>query len=123
LVQRKVPGARFVVVGRGANRKLRDLAREDIIIVSDVPDLTPYLHRCQVYVIPQRGGGGVKVKLLDGLSAGRIVVSTAVGTEAIDDLRPGQHYLLAGNADEFARSVVAVLEDPVRFQDVAENGR
>lgn len=121
-VRREVPHAHFIIVGKNSRPRLRDLDSDGVSVIGEVPDLTPYLQRSGVFVVPQRGGAGIRVKMLDGLAAGMVVISTAVGAEAMPSLVPGWHYLLARDAAEFAHQVTSVLRNPERFGDVARRG-
>ena len=121
-IREKVPRAKFCVVGTNALRKLKDIASPHILIIGEVADLRPYLRRCDLYVVPQRGGGGVKTKLVDGLSAKRIVVATPAGVEAMADIKPDFHFLLAGDQEEFSEKSIQALNNPAKFAEIAENG-
>ena len=72
--------------------------------------------------MPIRSGGGTRLKVLDGLAAGRAIVSTPAGAEGID-VRDGEHVVIADDADAFAGSVAALLGDPERRSRLAEAGR
>jgi len=58
---------------------------------------------------------------LEGLAMRRPVVSTTVGAEGLN-LHPGLDYVLADDAEEFARAVVALLNDPALAERLAEHG-
>jgi len=121
-IKSKVPNAKFCVVGTNSSYKLKDIASEDVLIMGEAPDLRPYLHRCDLYVVPQRGGAGVKTKFVDGLSAKKIIVVTPMGVEAIENIEPNVHFLLARDEEEFANKSVEVLKNPQKFMEIAENG-
>lgn len=121
-IKSKIPNAKFCVVGTNSKYKLKDISSENIIVIGEVPDLRPYLNRCDLYVVPQRGGAGIRVKLLDGLSAKKVVIATPIGVEAMENIEPGVHFLLARDEKEFADKAVEVLKDPEKFEKIAENG-
>ena len=126
-VRAQVPAAKVLIVGRAAERRLADLAEDHVVLVGDAPDLRPYLARCDVYAVAERGesgvhASGVHVKLLDGLSAARVVVSTPVGTGGIDQLIPGIHYVMARDEDEFVTALVDVLTHAKKYMSVAKRG-
>jgi glycosyltransferase involved in cell wall biosynthesis len=53
---------------------------------------------------------------------GKAVVSTTVGAEGLP-LVPGEHYLRADEPADFARAVVALLQDPARRRRLGVAGR
>jgi glycosyltransferase involved in cell wall biosynthesis len=71
--------------------------------------MRPYLERATVLPIPLFSGGGTRYKALEAFAAGVPVVSTAKGIEGID-VRPGEHYLPAESAPEFAAAIQRLCE-------------
>ncbi len=110
-IRRRIPEARFLVVGHeppASVRSLHDGART--IVTGSVPDVEPYLRQCAVAVVPLRFGGGTRLKILEAMAHARPVVSTTVGAEGLD-LEPGRHLLIADGAAGFADACVALAGD------------
>ncbi|HEV2178159.1 MAG TPA: glycosyltransferase family 4 protein [Terriglobia bacterium] len=122
LVRREVPEVRFVIVGRNARKTVGDLRSAQVEIFSDVEDVRPHLYCADVCVMPLRGGGGVRVKLLEAVAAERTIVTTRLGMEGVC-LVPYEHLLVADREEEFARHCVEVLRQPARFQPMAQEAR
>ncbi|MDP6349000.1 MAG: glycosyltransferase family 4 protein, partial [Chloroflexota bacterium] len=70
-----VPEARFVFVGPGRRPDARDTGGR-ITFTGYVDDVAPHLAAARVIVAPLRSGGGIKLKVLEGMAAGRAVVTT-----------------------------------------------
>jgi len=121
-IKKNVPKAKFCIIGKNSKNKLKDIVSKDIIVVGEVSDLKPYLNRCDLYVVPVRTGAGLRVKLLDGFSARKIIITTPIGIEAIKDIKPNIHLLLAKNEEEFANKAIDVLKNPRKYNYIAENG-
>ncbi len=121
-IKSKVPEAKLCIVGKNSKNKLSDISSEGVIIVGEVPDLKPYLKRCDLYVVPLRIGAGIRIKLLDGLSAKRVVITTPMGIEAINDIIPDFHLIVAKDENEFVNKSIEVLKNPEKYNKIAENG-
>lgn len=121
-VKCEIPNAKFCIIGKYSKQKLNNIASEDILLMGEVQNLIPYLSRCDLYVVPLRSGAGIRVKLLDGLSAKKIVLTTSIGVEAIEDIKPNIHFLLAKDEEEFANKSIDVLKNPEKYKEIAENG-
>ncbi len=117
-VSRELPDATFVVVGRYANKYTGDLRSSHIEIFSDVDDVRPHLRCADLCVMPLRGGGGVRVKLLEAIAARRVVVTTTLGLEGVS-FSPGKHVLVADSAEEFAKQCVEALSRPERYRQMS----
>ena len=94
---------RFRFVGAMARRELQDTiaATAHAVYEGPVPDVGVAYREVDVAVVPIRGGGGTRIKLLEAFARGIPVVSTTVGAEgiAVDD---EVHLLLADSPDAFA---------------------
>ena len=124
LVRQQVPAATLTVVGGNPAGAVQALAQQPgVVVTGEVPDLTPYYAACAVNVVPLLTGGGIIVKTLNGLAAGRPTVSTPLGN-AGTGARPGQELLVVPpEPAALAEAVVQVLTDPALWQRLATAGR
>jgi len=114
-LRRRRPGARVVVVGRGAAR----LRLAGVEIASDVPDLADYLARSKVAVVPLGGlGTGSPNKLLEAASSGTAVVATSWAGARFEI-----PCLIADDAEEFAAGIDRLLGDDAERSDLARRAR
>jgi glycosyltransferase involved in cell wall biosynthesis len=114
LIRAREPKTRFRIVGGEPPAAVRKLGSDPAVTVTGwVPDVTEHLAQADVCVVPLRRGGGVKLKTLEMMAAGRAIVTTQVGCEGIG-IRNGTHLVVAESAEEFAVSVVGLLRDPER---------
>jgi glycosyltransferase involved in cell wall biosynthesis len=121
-VRRARPGAVLTIVGRGTPALLRRLAAPGVIVAGAVDDVLPYLRRASVVVAPLRVGGGTRLKVLEGLSMAKPVVSTTLGAEGLD-VADGEHLLLADEPAEMAGSILRLLADPALGRRLGDAGR
>lgn len=122
LVQREVPQARFVVVGRKPPTEIQALASSgrNIEVTGTVPDVRPFLRGADVIVVPLRIGGGTRLKIYEAMAAEVPVVSTRIGAEGLD-VEHGRHILLADTAEDTAAQVVALLRAPKLGAELARH--
>jgi glycosyltransferase involved in cell wall biosynthesis len=118
IISRAAPGVTLSVVGRDPTDRLRRLATSNpqIQLTGTVADVRPYICEAAVYVLPLRIGSGTRLKVFEAMAAGKAIVSTHVGAEGLPVVS-GEHLLMADKPEEFAASVVALLNDaPLREQ-------
>jgi O-antigen biosynthesis protein len=96
------------------------LASPDVVAVGYVPDLTPYLEGCRVFVAPLRYGAGIKGKIAQSMGFGLPVVTTSIGTEGMG-LIDGKHVLIADSPAAFARAVVRLYRDDPLWEEMSRN--
>jgi glycosyltransferase involved in cell wall biosynthesis len=112
LIREESPETRFWVVGKDPHPRLAPLGADPGIVVTGwVEDVRPYIAGAALYVIPLRIGGGTRLKVLEAMAMGKAIVSTALGCEGFE-LEPGQELAIADTPEEFATTVLALLQDP-----------
>jgi phosphatidylinositol alpha-mannosyltransferase len=116
----QVPGARFLVAGRGdAGRQAAEAALgehgpsfEWLGGISD-EDKAALLGSVDLYIAPQTGGESFGIVLVEAMSAGAGVVASDLGAfrRVLDDGAAGRLFR-TGDADDLADQVLAALADP-----------
>lgn len=122
LIRRQVPDVVCHLVGGDPPRNALPPPSDSFRIEGYVDDILPYYRRVTVGVIPLRVGGGMRVKMVEMLSSGIPIVSTAIGAEG-NMAVPGEHYLRADSPEEFAAAVVRLLNDREERRRLSEAGR
>lgn len=111
-ILKEVPASRFVIAGKKPVADVLNLANgKTIIVTGEIPDPRPYYAQSSVVVTPIRYGGGTRVKILEAMSMGKAVVSTAIGAEGIP-AKNGDEIILADLADDFADQCIRLLNSP-----------
>ena len=109
-ILKKVPPARFRIVGRNPGAKVQKLVCESVEVTGRVPEVIDHLHQASVVVVPLRIGGGTRLKIYEAMAAGKAMVSTSVGAEGLD-VHHGHDIILSDTAEAFADSVARLLQD------------
>lgn len=114
LVLKDVPNAKLFLVGNAPSTAIRSLTvNKQIEVTGFVNSLIPYYEATNVVICPLRIGGGIKVKILEALSAGKAIVSTSVGAQGLDLGTHVQPVVIADEPSGFAKKVIQLLVDPV----------
>ena len=116
------PNVVFYIVGAGATTELKRLASENVVVTDTVADVRPYVYKSAVFVVPLRMGGGTRLKVLEGMSMKKAVVSTSVGCEGID-VSNGDHLLIVDEPRAFANAVLELFADRKRRLALGHAGR
>lgn len=113
LVRAVHPAATLALVGRNPLPELRAYdGQHGITVTGAVPDDRPYMTGAAVYALPMRFGAGVRLKLLNAMSMGCVVVATPAAVDGTT-VQNGRDLLLApADARGFAASIAAVLNVP-----------
>jgi glycosyltransferase involved in cell wall biosynthesis len=123
LIESRMPGCRFFIVGKGPREEIRNLARyNNVKVTGYVNDVVPYYEESDIFVVPLRAGGGTRLKILEAMALGRPVISTSLGCEGLDVV-DGQHLLIADDPKLFAEKTIELIKDRVLYERLVQNAR
>jgi sugar transferase (PEP-CTERM/EpsH1 system associated) len=123
LIQSRIPSLKLFIVGHEPAPEIRKLAeRENVVVTGYVDDVTTYYRLSQVTIVPLRGGGGTRLKILESMALGRPVVSTTLGCEGLD-VTHKENIMIADTPSEFAECVVQLLTDKELKDRMVYNAR
>ncbi|MEP6566424.1 MAG: glycosyltransferase [Mesorhizobium sp.] len=91
-------------------------------LVANPPDLPDLLGAAGYAPIPLRLGGGTRIKVLEAMAAGLVVVATDKAVEGLG-LQPGRHFLSGRDAGELATQIIALTAQPEAAAEMAGAGR
>lgn len=114
-VRQRCPGAELHLVGDAPP----DLAGPGVTVTGRVPSVEPWLDRAAVVAAPLSTGGGMRVKVLEALSAGKAIVASPLAAEGLD----GAPLLLAEGDQETADAIAGLIEDRDRRVALATRAR
>lgn len=111
LILAAYPDARFQIVGRDPQPRVRRLASASVEVTGSVPSVIEYLQAATVVIVPLRIGGGTRLKIFEAMAMGKAMVSTSIGAEGLE-VQHGRDLMLADDPASFAASVIQLLREP-----------
>jgi polysaccharide biosynthesis protein PslH len=118
----RVSDATLMLVGREPPQNLAGRDTPWLHVAGEVPHLSSVFATARVSVMPIRGGGGTRLKVLGALAAGVPVVSTPFGVAGLG-LVPDTHVLLGDSADDLAAQAARIIGDDALARRLSEAGR
>ena len=114
--------ARVQLVGARPPDAVRALASDRVEVHGSVPDVAPFLDDAGVVALPLRRGGGMRVKALEALAAGKAVVATPLALEGLD-VEDGAQVVVAETDAGLAAAIESLLDAPERRRALGEAAR
>jgi sugar transferase (PEP-CTERM/EpsH1 system associated) len=122
-IRARIPNAELRIVGSNPNGHVRSLGQiGGVKVTGRVPDVRPHLADATVAIAPLRIARGTQNKILECMAAGVPVVSSQEAARGIQ-ASPWKHFLVAEDADTFARQVVELIQNRELQTRLAAAGR
>jgi polysaccharide biosynthesis protein PslH len=118
----KFPDLKLYLAGRNMPKDLKGGDKRNVVIEGEVADAKQFIDRHAIMVSPLFSGGGMRIKIIEGMAMGKVVISTSIGIEGIS-AQHGKHLLLAANADEFVTVISKCLTDRNYCTELGKNAR
>lgn len=117
------PGARLRIVGTAPSPEVRALSGPNVELVADAPSVLPHLEEAAVVMAPVRTGGGMRMKVLQAMAAGKAVVTTPRGTEGYTGFGEEPPLAVADDEAEIAAATATLLADDEQRLRLGERAR
>lgn len=114
-IKKIFPEASFRIAGRKISSlsSHKSLHVEGIVIEGEVESSTEFINQLELFVVPLRAGGGMRLKILEAMSAESCILSTSTGAEGIEGTA-GIHFEIADTKENFRDKAISLLNDPER---------
>jgi glycosyltransferase involved in cell wall biosynthesis len=122
-VRERYPAARLRIVGSGPPPEVRALAGPAVEVVADAPTVIPHTEEAAVVMAPVRTGGGMRMKVLQAMAAGKAVVTTPRGTEGYTGFGEEPPLAVGEAAEEIAAATADLLGDDRRRLELGARAR
>ncbi|GAB4377529.1 MAG: glycosyltransferase [Calditrichia bacterium] len=124
IILKEEPDATFLIVGRNPSPRLKRAVEKwpSVQATGWVNDTRPHIGESAVFIVPIRIGGGTRMKIYEGMSMGKAIVSTSVGAEGLP-VTHGEHLFLADEEKAFADYVIQLLRNPEQRRQMGLKAR
>lgn len=106
----KNPSVKLYLAGRNMPDWLMNLKMQNVVIEGEVPDSHAFINSRSIMIVPLTSGGGMRVKIIEGMAFGKTIISTAVGAEGIE-YEKGVNLLIANTEPEFVDAINTCLNN------------
>ncbi|MBR4599387.1 MAG: glycosyltransferase, partial [Treponema sp.] len=112
----------MTIIGANPHPSLLNYKSERIIITGFVKDARPYFETALCSVVPLLLGAGIKIKVLESMSAGIPVLTNAIGIEGIP-AKNKVDYLHCETAQDYISSITELADNYEMQKSLSENAR
>jgi len=116
------PELKYFLAGREMPPWMLGLEVSGVEVLGEVEDAAEFINAHGIMIVPLFSGSGIRIKIIEGMAAGKAIISTLVGAEGIDYTN-GKDILIANAPCEFVEMVSRCLSDPERTATMGREAR
>jgi glycosyltransferase involved in cell wall biosynthesis len=114
---------RFYVAGNDIPERFDDYeVMGKIFIQGEVDDALEFVNSKSIMIVPLLSGGGMRVKIVEGMAMQKCIISTSLGAEGIN-FENGTNILIANDQDEFYEAIKLCIADEEYCKKIGLNAR
>ena len=111
----------FHIAGRNAPDWFAKMVdKPGITYHGEVESAKDFVSNYDIMIVPLLSGGGMRVKIVEAMSQGKIIVTTPIGAEGLDII-PNYHAIVSETPEDFATGVQVLLENTDFYIKLGEN--
>lgn len=88
----------------------------------EVDSAFDFMNQHDVMLVPLLSASGIRVKIIEGLALGKVIITTSIGAEGID-YTDGENILIADTPKEFLEKIEFVQNNKDEIIRIGENAR
>ena len=87
-----------------------------------VPNANEFMMDYDIMVVPLLSGSGIRIKIVEAMALGRVVITTSIGAEGLD-VQDGKHLFIANTPEEFVAVINKCVAMPDLCSIISENAQ
>ncbi|GAL85133.1 hypothetical protein MYP_2361 [Sporocytophaga myxococcoides] len=119
-VQKEIPQLELHIAGKNAPKKFYELNLPNVTMHGFVEDSLKFMQQYDLMAVPLLSGGGMRVKIIEGMAAHKAIISSKVGAEGIM-CEDGVNILMADSKEEWIQKIKLYFSDQERFSSIGRN--
>jgi glycosyltransferase involved in cell wall biosynthesis len=113
---------KLYLAGRFMPDWLNKLSKKNVEVVGEVKSQFEFMQAKGIMLVPLLSGGGMRIKIIEGMATGKTIISTSIGAEGV----PYEHkknILIANTPEEFADCISLCVNNPDLYTSIGKNAQ
>ena len=116
------PDLTFTLAGHDIPERISKRHDPNVTVAGSVPNANEFMMDYDIMVVPLLSGSGIRIKIVEAMALGRIVITTTIGAEGLD-VQNGKHLFIADTPEEFVAIINKCVAMPDLCSIISENAR
>ena len=116
-------GLNFYIAGRNAPEWLeKKINQYRVKYLGEIEDAKTYILEHPIFVVPLMSGSGMRIKIIEQMALGRVVLATPIAAEGIEIVHT-ENGLICSDSDDFIESIDFMFRNPDGIRNISVNAR
>lgn len=116
------PDLKLYLAGKNMPSRILNLKSKNIFVSNEILQPMEFMQSKSIMIVPLFSGGGMRIKIIEGMAMGKVIVSTSIGAEGIV-YEDQKNILIANTPLEFINAINKCLSDKTFCESVGNNAR
>ncbi|MCF6364668.1 MAG: glycosyltransferase family 4 protein [Bacteroidales bacterium] len=123
-ISKKYKNLTFSIAGRNAPDWLEKTFKnyKNINYLGEIDNAVSFMKSHDVMIVPLLSGSGMRIKIIEGMASGNIILSTSKGAEGING-KNGTDFLIANTINEFKQTITEIYENKIDLKSISFNAQ
>jgi polysaccharide biosynthesis protein PslH len=124
VISAAVPNAKFYIAGRNASKEFvaKVNTYPNVVFCGEVSDSSSFILSKGIMIVPLLSGSGMRIKIVEGMSLGKAILTTSIGLEGID-ATAGKHVAVANTINDFSHKAIELLKNKNLALEIGHNAK
>lgn len=120
-LKQEIPDVKLYIGGKNPPQEILSLHDENkVFVYGNVPSARDFMQSFEIMLVPLLSGGGMRIKIIEGMAMQKVIISTSIGAEGIQAI-PEKDILIANTPEEFVTQIKRCFESTELKQKLSEN--
>lgn len=97
------------IAGKNTPDYIKNIKKEGVVVHGFVDDLLQFIKSKKLMLVPLLSGGGMRIKIIEGMAAGKCILSSPVGAEGIE-YTDQQNIVICRTVEDWVKQILYFLQ-------------
>lgn len=118
----RFPDLQLHIAGRHTPDWLKEKATKGVVFHGEVESAVDFMNAHSLMIVPLFSGSGIRVKILEGMALGRVILTTTLGKEGIEAVHQ-KEILISDTAEAFIENVDFCFRNKKQLKEIGSQAR
>lgn len=112
----------FTLAGRFMPDSYLKQSEGNLKVIGSIDDNIQFYNEHEIMMVPLQSGSGMRIKIIEGMAMGKVIVSTSIGAEGIP-VTHNENIIIADTPEEFANAIKNLASNQGLKNKIGNNAR